>query len=475
MPGTPFTLGITIYDTDGTTVLSDVKVTIRNEATNETQDGNTNSSGQKLFNLTDFTSGWTVGDIISYYVLYQGYEAIASFVSTDTGGTQVTLTLVAVATSSTLRYFTVQEFLDTFQLASYDSDPNNGLKPEIVVRVGEAIEAHIDRILNQRFDDNDGSYTTITDEYLTVNKNDYTYFLDNTPLVTLEKFEININTVDSSEDWKNLAYTQLDACDAITDWVAGTDGAITLNTSNDEVNSGSGCLNITKTAGTQSSVLYSKTISTPVDFTGRTFKVMFYCEDITELKATGSTAVEIRVGTDASNYYSMTFDRNEIGEAGWSTLTLPHNSDDSDASTTGSPDTTTCDYIAINITYAASTTTVTASDMRLDNVRFNDIQDLNVNYDTGRVNISGAVIDLPEPGMNQVKVTYTYGMATVPFDIKRLAILLTARGFGNQAVRKLQIDVAETAGGFGEAGNYAFDKEIDSIIENRRFPPIEEI
>ena len=36
MPGTPFVLGIVVYDTDGTTALASVKVTIRNESTNET-------------------------------------------------------------------------------------------------------------------------------------------------------------------------------------------------------------------------------------------------------------------------------------------------------------------------------------------------------------------------------------------------------------------------------------------------------
>ena len=230
-----------------------------------------------------------------------------------------------------------------------------------------------------------------------------------------------------SEKFFNILYVQLDACDATTSWSAGTDGAITLNTTNNEVNEGTGCLNITKTGATQSSVLFSKTLTSSYDFTRSNFKLDFYCEDITELVATGSTAVEIRIGNDSSNYYSFVFDRTKIGAKAWGTLAIKYDTDDSDASTTGTPDATSCDYVAIKITYLASGTTVTAGDMRLDNIRFNNKEDLNINYDTGRIEITQGVIYLPVPGKDQARVTYKQGASSVDKDIKLLAILMTGK------------------------------------------------
>lgn len=473
MPGSPFVLGITVYDTDGSTVMPNVRVVIRNETTNETSNNDTDAAGQVIFNLADdLTSGWTAGDIVSYWTLYQGYEAEGSFTTTDTGGAQYTLTLVAKTVSPSLRYFTVQDFLDTFGLCTYEQDKASGVKTSTVVSVGQQMEKHLDNMTYRIWDNNDGDYYPITDEYQTVKYYQKVFFLENTPVESISRVEINVNLSTSAEDWKNIMYTLLDNCDATTDWAAGTDGAITLNTSNNEFNEGTGCLNITKTGATQTSVLFSKTLSSTFDFSGTTVKFDFYCADITELTSSG-TAFEIRIGTDASNYYAYAFQKNKVGQGSWNTFSLIFDSDDSNASTTGSPEPTLCDYIAVNVTYAASSTTVAAGDMRLDYIRFNNKEDLNIDYNNGRIQLSGSSDYFTEPGKDQIRFTYKHGKSSVPYDIKRCAILMTGKAFSKRTLQGLNIKTNEISG-LSSAPQIANidDEEIKMIIERNKFPPI---
>ena len=474
MPGNPHVFAVRVYDTDGTTLFSSsVRVTIRNESTNEKQELNTNASSEAVFNLSNFTSGWTGGDRISYFVLYQGYQATASKIVQDTGGTQVNLTLVALPVTPSLRYFTPQEWLDYFQISVYDEDNSNGVKPETIVKVGQMAEQRIDDLTYRKWDNNSGDYYSYTDEYHLVQARQTVFYLKNTIVNSISRFEVNINITSQKEEWRNIMYLSLDNCDATTNWSASTDGTITLNTTNDEVNEGTGCLNITKTGTAGDNVTFSKTLSETFDFTRSDFKLDFYCEDITELVATGSTAVEIRIGSDSSNYYSFVFDRTKIGAAAWSTLNLIFDSDSSDASTTGTPDATACDYVAIKITYASSATTVSAGDMRLDYIRFNNQEDLNINLNTGRVEITGASTFFPSSGKDQIRVSYKQGVSTVDESIKLLAILMTGKMFAKRTLQRLNISANEVEGLSSAIQNLSVDnEEIKDIIKTKAFPPI---
>ncbi len=296
MPGNPHTFAVRVFDTDGETRFSSsIRVIIRNESTNEKIEKNTNASSEAVFNLSNFTSGWTGGDRISYLVLYQGYQATRSKIVQDTGGTQVTLTLVALSVLLSLRYFTAQEWLDYFQISAYDEDPKNGVKPETIVKVGVMAEQRIDDLTYRKWDSNSGEYYSYTDEYHLVQSGQTVFYLKNTIVQSISRFEVNINVTSQKEEWKNIMYLLLDSCDATTNWNATTDGVITLNTTNNQVNQGTGALNITKTGTNGDNVTFSKTLPSTFDFTRSDFKLDFYVEDLSELKATGSTAVEIRI------------------------------------------------------------------------------------------------------------------------------------------------------------------------------------
>ncbi len=475
MPAGLYPISGILYNIDGTTAVASATVKIRNENINKTLTETTNSSGQYVFDCGNFKGGWTDGDKITLYVIYQNYDAAITVtidLTNHPAGREQDLTLIAVVESA-LRYFTVQEFLDYFQVSAYDDDNANGIKPQTIVKVGQMVEARIDNLTYRKWDDNAGNYYSYTDEYHTAKSMQTVFWLKNTPVNSISRFEVNITATSQKEEWKNIMYLLLDACDATTDWAATTDGAITLNTTNNQVNEGTGALNITKTGGTVNNVTFSKTLSSTFDFTRSDFKLDFYCEDITELVATGSTAVEIRIGSNASNYYSFVFDRTKIGQAAWSTLAIKFDSDDSNASTTGSPDATACDYVAIKITYAASGTTVTVGDMRLDYIRFNNQEDLNIKLESGRVEITNASDFFPEPGKDQVRSTYLQGSSSVDEDIKLLAILMTGKSFAKRTLQRLNISANEVEGLSSAIQNLTVDdEEIKSILKTKSFPPI---
>jgi len=105
MTSLPFVVAGVVYDTDGSTALANVKVTVRNERTNETISGNTNSSGQYLLDCGNLASGWADGDTLTIFTLYTNYEDYEEHVIVaSTGGVNQDLTLVVVPASDTLKY-----------------------------------------------------------------------------------------------------------------------------------------------------------------------------------------------------------------------------------------------------------------------------------------------------------------------------------------------------------------------------------
>jgi len=64
MPGAPYPVTITAFDIDNTTKLSSATVTIIEIATQERLTGTTNAAGQVILDLSNFTSGYTNGDVV---------------------------------------------------------------------------------------------------------------------------------------------------------------------------------------------------------------------------------------------------------------------------------------------------------------------------------------------------------------------------------------------------------------------------
>ena len=410
-------IGTTVYDSDGTTALSSISIRYRNERTNELYPltVTTNSEGKAAISCSNFVNGWAVDDKITIFVLYNNYEDYETVTAID-GGITKNLILQAIATSDSLRYFSVQDLYDYTGLLTTD------VAPEKVINVGTAMETEIDNLCGQKFDNNDGSYYSVTEEYSDVRNNwQQDYWTKWVPIYSVSKFEVNEQPSNIQPNWINIAYDQLDACDSTTDWSISTDGAITLNQTTGEYFEGTGCLYIAKSGTSSATLTMSKTFGSTYDMTSRTANVKFYFDSAADFNATDS--VELRLGNDSSNYYYEKLDISEFGAQSWQNIPL---SIDTADGTTGSPDASTIDYIAIIFTTAAASTTLTAGDIRIDDIKMGNIEDLRRDDDTGRVSIL-TEYTRPYKGVNNVRMSYKYGYATVPGDIKSLAILMTSR------------------------------------------------
>lgn len=95
-----------------------------------------------------------------------------------------------------------------------------------------------------------------------------------------------------------------------------------------------------------------------------------------------------------------------------------------------------------------------------------------VNYwsydsETGKFRIEDSAY-YPSVGPKQVRMTYTYGMATVPNDIKSLAMLMTARQMAQAGLMSLAIKGTEMEGS-GSSINIlrSMDNQIESLLNHR--------
>lgn len=202
---TPYLINLTIQYPSGTN-LNNVNVTLRVESTNESYTKTTNSSGEIAFNLgntKEFPSGWQVGDIFSYVILYQGYESYGSkTILAQEGGYRKTIVLIAVVTAPSLRYFTVQEFLDYFDFKIYEDDNENGVKTQQIVKMGQMVEKSIDSDSNQVFDNNSGNYTSQTD-LIDTNKHISTYYPTKLPVRAVTSLHVTQNDQETTPNYDN--------------------------------------------------------------------------------------------------------------------------------------------------------------------------------------------------------------------------------------------------------------------------------
>lgn len=199
----PFPINGVVYDTDGTTAMASVKVTLRNERTNETISTTTNASGQYILDCANLASQYADGDVVTVFIIYTNYEDYEEYtIDESVGGKEINLTLVAVPASDSLKYFKVQDFYDFFHLVSGAED--TPLTNEIV-STGTMAETEIDNLTGQSFYTNDSSYTTITQEYHdAVSEFQLDWFTEKTPIVSVTTFQVNTASDDSAESWVTL-------------------------------------------------------------------------------------------------------------------------------------------------------------------------------------------------------------------------------------------------------------------------------
>ena len=469
MASLPYTLYGTVYDTDGTTVLASIKVTARNERSNETITTSSASNGQYSLNAANFTSGYADGDIISVFVIYSNYEDYEEHVIVETsGGALINLVLVEIPASDQLRYFSVQDFFDFHGLTVGEE---NAPSSKEVAKVGIMVEGEIDEKCGTRF--NDGSIEV-----------------------------------------------ELDDCDSTTGWNGSTDAvAVAVTTTAGEFKTRTGALDLGKSGVSQAFFSYNKSTLTSRVFTDKVVACWVYLKSLSTLAAAGA-AVTIKYGSSGSNYYSKAFYKSDL-VADWNLLFF--NKSDREVGTTGVPVDSAMTYFEVYFTNTAASDVVTSGDFILDNVflvdenhfsdeylsvnmrnqedfflkkipvdrmvRFlinkadenespvwaeliEDDNEIKVDKDTGRVRIVDLTSLLSEgrqiyplPGSKQVRATYIFGKTNVPRDVKKLSILMTAKDLMQSSVSKALMRGQDS---FKTEHYNVFDKQIESILSRYR-------
>ena len=128
---------------------------------------------------------------------------------------------------------------------------------------------------------------------------------------------------------------------------------------------GGSSISMGKSGTSAATVNYSKTI-TGVDGTGRKLKVTVFIKDIQSL--VHGNAMEVRIGSDSSNYYTKSFTRRELRD-GLNEVDILL----TDMGTSGTPIITALDYIYIEFNVPASSNTITAGEIKMDNWTLEDI------------------------------------------------------------------------------------------------------
>ena len=239
-------------------------------------------------------------------------------------------------------------------------------------------------------------------------------------------------------------------------------GCWNSNSTPSQVNEGSASLNLVKSGTSAAAVTFSKAFDTSYEFFERKINVDFYIETASNLAATDGVA--LRFGTDSSNYYEQTYDRTDFASASWRTIGFARK--DTGVTVTGSPGTSALTYFAIVVTMTTAATTVAAPDMRLDDLRVNEKNRVNLDLDTGRVRITDSD-DYADQGKRHARATYTYGRASVPTDVKHLAIVMTASHILGSAFMRSRIGDHGTA---TEAQLDWFERFKMDIINKYRNP-----
>lgn len=191
MPGTPFLIYGKVYDTDGTTVLANVRVSIMNVTKNESANVVTDSGGNYQYELQNLTSGMSIGDSISVYSSYGRYYKESVFVtaSTDNGLKSVNLTLDTLLTTSAV-YCSVQDVRDFSNVQSAEFSDNAIMK--FIRYATETIDQRTARTWK--------GIQTVTDEY---------YNGDDTDILTLTHPDVQSVTSIAIDDDGDRVYTTL--------------------------------------------------------------------------------------------------------------------------------------------------------------------------------------------------------------------------------------------------------------------------
>jgi len=164
-----------------------ITVKLRNETTNETITGTTNSDGLYVLDASNFTSGYVDGDQITVYTIYQNFEGQATItVALPTYSYEQDIALSEVEDSEEIDYCTFQDVYDEL-----DEKTATDIATTKLIKAIQRAEAQIDLRTGTSFKIN-----TETDEVHSMNR----YNADVSP----EKLDLGYNFPQRSDRWGNI-------------------------------------------------------------------------------------------------------------------------------------------------------------------------------------------------------------------------------------------------------------------------------
>lgn len=167
-------------------------------------------------------------------------------------------------------------------------------------------------------------------------------------------------------------------CEAITNWVSGTDGDIATTTTNYKI--GSYGLTLIKDAQTADNVLWANESLSSLDFTAKDLWGWIYIKDATTLsKLATTTALEVRYGNDYNtNYYKYLYDKADLA-VGWNVIKFNITT----ATEVGIVTDNACDSLGIKLTLTATTIELAADEIIIDDFKLSSTGDYFKDFTSG--------------------------------------------------------------------------------------------
>ena len=154
------------------------------------------------------------------------------------------------------------------------------------------------------------------------------------------------------------AYT-LDYCNSTNGWSKSADSGSPTSDS-DDYKEGNSSLALSKTGTSGTLASYYKTLGSSFNASSGTYLCSwFYVNNVNDLDS--SNAMEVRIGSDDSNYYCKSYSDSGLSD-GWN-LT---NEDISSLSAVGSPDITALDYLYVAFKTTNAGTTISSGNIMMD-------------------------------------------------------------------------------------------------------------
>jgi len=176
----PFPISGKVYESDGTTIISNVLVICKNVSNNETQTQLSNSSGEFLFDAANFTSGYSVGNEISIFASYGNYYDEVVFTISGSSKEQ-NLTLDSLIESKAL-YCSVGE------VRRFTGVKSTEFSDSALYELIKGVTGRIDELTGKTWK----GVQTVTDEYYDGDDTDILW-LNNTDLVAVTSLSIDDN------------------------------------------------------------------------------------------------------------------------------------------------------------------------------------------------------------------------------------------------------------------------------------------